>query len=138
MRRYLCILAALAVLTPGAALAEKAKVAVKREDCAQVTRHQPAADVAYKPGVDVNGKSVTPADLNGGTNLRLPEKIEIPITIELEKRLGIPKNNLYKAEPAIGKVVWRNGKLWFNGQPLHNDEEARLVAACREALKKSR
>src|SRR5688572_15205808 len=32
--------------------------------CREVIRHVPDADVAYKPGVDVHGKKVAPADLS--------------------------------------------------------------------------
>lgn len=48
------------------AAANGATVKVTRETCNHVVAHQPAADVAYRPGVDVNGNSVAPANLNNG------------------------------------------------------------------------
>lgn len=72
----LCLLAS-------AALAEDVTVTVSARDCARLLRHQPAADVAFKPGEGVKGKRVAPADLpgSGGTLNVLPEVFEIPITI---------------------------------------------------------
>ena len=40
-------------------------------------RHEPAPDVAYQPGVDVHGRAVAPADLNGGSQIELPDVIYI-------------------------------------------------------------
>ena len=118
------------------ATASAAVVAIRADDCAQILRHVPTADVAYQPGVDVDGDPVVPADLNGGATIRPPSQIEIPITVELDQRFGIPATpGLYKAEAEIGKVTYKDGQAWFNGQALETQSEAALIAACREHLK---
>ena len=71
-----CVLAALPALADD-------RVAVSRADCQRLVAHVPAADVAYKPGVDVHGKAVASADLPGGGNdlKLLPDVIEFDYTI---------------------------------------------------------
>ena len=128
--------ALLAVLAPAPAGA----VTVSAADCARMVQHTASADVAYKPGVDVNGNSVAPADLNGGSALvAVPEEIEIPITVELDERYGMGgSSNLYKPEAKMGKVVYKDGKAWYNGQPLQSNSQSALAAACRQRLNGSR
>ncbi len=105
MMRLLCasILALFVVVAPPAA-AET----VTREDCARLVAHVASADVAYQPGVDVNGNAVASADLDdeGG-------------------RIGN-----FDATAGIGAVTFRNGVVHFNGRPLSSPEARRLAAAC--------
>ena len=44
--------------------ARAALLSVKPDDCAALVAHVPDDDVAYRPGVDVRGNKVAPADLN--------------------------------------------------------------------------
>ncbi len=136
MRAIALILMAL-TLVPAAARAEKVKAKVTRADCQNVVSHQPDADVAYRPGVDVHGNAVVPADLNGGSQFKAPKEIHIPITIDIGKRFGVSSTSgLYDAEAEMGVVTWRDGKITYNGQPLNNQDEAALAAACRRILNK--
>jgi hypothetical protein len=123
-------------LAPAPGRAQPMTVTVVGDECSGATRHVPDADVAYRPDVDVDGAPVTPADLNGGRSLTIPDSFTIPITVDLARRFGIPPvRNLYKAEPNIGTVVFRDGEAWFNGQRLTSDDEAALIAACRQAAR---
>ena len=57
-------------------------VVISGQDCQRLVRHVPAPDVAYKPGVDVHGKPVAPADLPGSAGgYQLPDHIEFNYTI---------------------------------------------------------
>jgi len=70
-------------LLPGVeVLAQPATVTVNREDCQRLVRHVPAADVTYQPGVDVYGREVAPADLNGGVQIALPDTYSFDIEIQ--------------------------------------------------------
>lgn len=81
LNRSPAIPAILAVLlSPSLVLA--AEVTVTRGDCAQVVRHEPAPDTAYRPGADVQGRAVSPADLGGGLQWRPPETFTFAITID--------------------------------------------------------
>jgi hypothetical protein len=131
MARILALLMLCAVAVP--ALADT--VIVTREGCAALQRYVPSADVEYKPGRDmVNGKPVAPADLDGGVPpLKLPDKIEVIISVELQKRLGIPVDStLYKPETFVGTVsVAPDGRASFNGQPLQSDAAYELAQLCQ-------
>jgi hypothetical protein len=116
--------------------ADAQTVTIKAVDCAQLVQHVPATDVAYKPGVDVHGREVAPADLGGGVTIDVPKEFSIPITVDLQKRLGIPvdPNQFQTQNFTVGTVTWRDGQGFFNGQPLQSAESARLAALCQAQL----
>ncbi len=114
---------------------KNAEVIITRADCARLVEHVPAPDVAYRPGVDAYGRAVAPADLNGGAQIQAPETLRIPIEIDLLDRFGIPANPaLYESDIPIGEVVYRNGRLTFEGQPLQNEAAAELSRRCQNIL----
>jgi hypothetical protein len=119
--------------------------------CRQLTAHTPAKDVEYKPGVDVHGKAVTPADLGGGYNIptMTPEDISIPITIDLADRLGRSRARQqgntdpttadrpllkYAGEVPVGTVTFQGNTALWNGEPLAPQDQAVLAAGCRARL----
>jgi len=56
----------LSIFLVAAALQAAAQtVVVDSAACRALTAHQPAPDVAYRPGVDATGRPVAPADLGG-------------------------------------------------------------------------
>ena len=67
--------------------AQNRTVRVSEADCAHFVSHVPSADVAYKPGLDADGKRIVPADLGGGIAIAAPRNFEIPITQDLQKLL---------------------------------------------------
>jgi hypothetical protein len=124
------------VLTIAVCPAARADVAITRQDCQYLTRYQPAPDVAYQPGVDAHGKAVAPADLGGGSQIKLPETIYIPIEINIGRRYGIPANSpLWKATAEVGTVAVTGDQVTFNGQPLTPDDDAALAALCRDKVR---
>ncbi|RMD62947.1 MAG: hypothetical protein D6826_06185, partial [Alphaproteobacteria bacterium] len=81
-------------IAPGDAVAHDVVTArLTKSDCARLVKHVPAPDVAYRPGVDVRGRPVTPADVDGGVSIAVPETIEIPIKVDLQDRFGLPANS---------------------------------------------
>jgi hypothetical protein len=111
-------------------------ITVTRAACKELVSHVPDDDVTYKPGVDVRGNKVAPADLNGGSNIlnALPKEIEFPVTIDFFEYAGIAVPNGVSGEQNIGKVSYRNGRVYFNDQPLGDDaNNAELIEACRKA-----
>ncbi len=116
--------------------AHGATVKVTREACSHVVAHQPSADVAYQPGVDVNGNSVAPANLNNGPQIGVPKEIAIPISIDLQQRSGNSETDRnYDSDAQIGMVTYRDGQVFYNGKPLQGgDDQTRLAAACKRLL----
>lgn len=112
-------------------------VTITASDCSNLVRHVPTSDVAYKPGVDAQGRAVVSADLDGGIQIKAPTEFSIPITIDLQKRLGIPVDpkSFQTQNFAVGTVTWKDGRGYFNGQPLQSAESERLAALCQERLK---
>lgn len=111
-------------------------ITITNADCAALIRHVPAPGVDYQPGVDVEGNAVAPADLGGAPTIKLPDEVHIPITVDLAARYGIPAtSNLFKSEAYIGsaRVNLKDGRAWFNGQPLSSDEQHALSRLCMQA-----
>jgi hypothetical protein len=124
----------------------EAYLTVSENDCARLARHHAAPhnlddDVTYRPGRDVRGKPVAPADLApgfGGGGLVLPDAVVIPIEVDLFERYGIPANSAsFKGDVFVGEVVVdvASGRAHFNGQPLQSDAEAELAARCQRILR---
>lgn len=132
------------LLTSGAAIglmfaagsAMATEIMVQGDVCSGAVQHRPDAGVAYQPGVDAYGRKVAPADLSGGSAIRIPDTIAIDITVELQKRYGLPSDSrLFKPEARIGTLeVDRDGAMRFNGEPVSRDEALAVQAACRAAL----
>lgn len=113
-----CINIGLALVIPGLLLglpayaaaqaeAEPPKVRITKKDCQRVVRYQASADVAYQPGVDVRGNTVTPADVSGGFTVPLPDVFEFNITKDLTAYLDGPEEQL-EAEKAAAIAAERS------------------------------
>ncbi|WP_292911573.1 hypothetical protein [Niveispirillum sp.] len=115
---------------PAAAQTDAPTIRIDPAACRYVARHQPSADVEYKPGVDVHGDAVAPADLPDGYAIELPKSIDIAITSDIARRFGIATNNLYRGEAQIGTVTLQGNQVLFNGKPMQSAAEADLIALC--------
>jgi hypothetical protein len=132
-------------------------VQVSRRDCRRMVHAVMRDDVRFKSGVDVRGKPVAPADLQPRAAIQVPDTIVIPITVDLCQRVDLttgrhlcrnlvptpftpvqPKR--YEAEAQVGTVVARRGgrEIYFNGQPLHDQEAVLIREACEHFLKGER
>ncbi len=115
--------------------AEPIIIRVTAEDCARLVVHKPDADAAYQPGVDAEGRPVAAAEGDAPIRpLRLPEAYTIEITVDLQKRFNLPPNaKLYAGEAKLGNVtVMQDGQVFFNGEPIIDEEQAMLAALCQE------
>jgi len=108
-----------------------------------VTVHQPAPDVNYQPGRDVDsqGRPIAPADMpgTGASSALLDTPVVLNLQIPLRRLLGDrTPENLGRSETNVGTIAVdpRTGKLTFNGQPLEPQGEDALAQACREQLAK--
>ncbi|WP_019643612.1 hypothetical protein [Novispirillum itersonii] len=114
-------------------------VGINPSACRKVTVGSTSADVEYKPGVDVNGRAVVPADGPGGSldpaaGRKMLEVIRIPITVDLAKRMGLGAGGTkFGSEVPLGEVTLRNGQVYLDGAPLTNSEQQQINDACRRA-----
>ena len=106
-------------------------VTINEADCSRLVTHMSSSDVSYTPGVDVHGNAVVPADLNAQTQIKVPDVISIPVTIDLASNLGVTTRFL--ARSTVGEVkVSSDGRVTFNGQPINSDAEHELAKSCQE------
>lgn len=139
-RPHSLLLAFLVVVSPLAAA--DTIVAVTQDDCARLARHVASADVAYQPGVDVNGNAVASADLDDEGRLDLAGdditlNIGVPIvafsgTVSDETQFTNEGGKIgnFDATAGIGAVTLSGGVVHFNGRWLSSPEARRLAAAC--------
>ena len=121
-------------------------------DCQRLVRHIPADDVTYKPGVDVRGNSVAPADLSGGYSIGIPEDIHIEIGIDLADRLGLRENLCsggnpnspvvrkvlpYEGKAALGLVTIKGNDVFWDGERIAPQDELILAEACRQGMEEA-
>ena len=130
----------LLLLAAGTAAAQPKSVEISAKDCRALVRHRPAADVSYRPGVDVRGREVVPADLNPSP-IALPETYTIDITVDLFDRLGIPPGGdaEYEGDIRVGVVEFtEDRRVLFNGRPVTDEAQHELTARCQEILGQGR
>lgn len=108
-------------------------IVVTSGDCAALVEYQHSADVAYRPGVDVRGRAVVGADLAGTPRIALPDEIVIDVTVLVYQYLGqTPPAGLGDTRTTVGRLVFSDGKLTFNGQTLSDPASDAVAAACAD------
>lgn len=148
MRKYItpCFLALACFAEPALALT----ITVDDAACRSFATHRPAPGVEYRPGVDVRGRPVVPADLNQGFTLD-ERDIVIEVGADLARRLdssaargsrtttvrrpagtALPQS-AFGTGVSVGILTFEAGQLLFNGRPLNDPFEEELAALCSQA-----
>ena len=110
-------IAALAIIAGTTSRAAERTIAIARSDCELAVRYVPPRGVDYQPGVDVNGRPVAPADLNGEHRLQLRDSIPVIISDDLRKQFGLHDDSpLFDSNAFVGIVELRlsDRRLTFN------------------------
>ncbi len=117
---------------------------VTPDECAAITAHEPADDVAYGPGVDVDGTAVAPADLNASGRIDYnADDIVISIGNPLVATAGVVGDpaafeaaggriDSFGAESSVGSITLRDGEVYFNGRRITDNEARAIAEACAE------
>ncbi len=130
MTRIIALLALISAVF-GTSPSMAATATVTAETCAQLTEHVADADVTYRPGVDVDGNAVASATIGGGFQVKPPTEIKIPIQISPG-----PGSSLYStSDTTVGTVTYKNGRVYYNGRPVQDEEAARISRLCQQQLK---
>jgi hypothetical protein len=111
------------------------RIVVTRDLCNQVNvEHQPAPDVTYRPGTDVYGRPVAPADLpSTGTNNYGGLGSRTSTDILINPQAGGLNRGGVIGETYVGRVtVDANGRVAINGQPVQQDQ-SQLKQLCARA-----
>jgi len=124
------------ILVATAASAEVVRIETSQENCARIQKHVARNDVTYKPGVDVNGKPVAPADLQDQPKF-LKDEIVIDLALPLKDLYDVanpPNRKIQNAEVLVGTVRYEllSGKFYFNDQPLADTALYAIAEKCQE------
>jgi hypothetical protein len=126
------------LLLAGTASAEIRGVEVAPADCRILERHRPDEDVeagaAYRPGVDLAGRPVAPADLGGGRRPVVPPVVELGLAVEPLRGGRDPFGTAGSSIP-VGRVGidTRTGEATLDGRPLGPADREAMAVACRRA-----
>lgn len=136
MLRNFLALVLLVTTSAEAAQADGGRIRLSREDCRRLVEHRPDPGIDHRPGVDVRGKPVPPADLPG-SGLRLEPADEIEFEISFNPLEGGSAGRFGSTELFVGTVRFdlKTGAAAFNGVPLSDPEQAELSRKCSEALR---
>jgi hypothetical protein len=124
------------VLIGGAVVADTTKLVVSKKDCERIVKHKSRADVEYKGGVDVRGKKVKSADVDGGNPIKMPSEITIDIGFDLADKFGLGSGGKYEGKGKVGKVTVKGDKVYWEDQLLGQNEENAIAEACRKTYGK--
>lgn len=125
------MIAVLLAPLPGAA--ESLNLTITRQDCRllQPYEAETGQDPSYKPGVDVEGNSVAPADLDGGTRFRIPESFSFPLEVT-----PFPGSAFSSSAIRLGRIrVDSEGRAFWNGEPLSARDRYLVAQECRKNSK---
>jgi hypothetical protein len=115
----------------GVVVSADGRVMISPSLCADLASAFAVPGADYKPGVDVAGQPVVPADLPSTAPLPLGP---IEVGIDLKQRFGIGANShLMQHRPAVGLVTVLAGVAYLNGFPLADNERGAMLAACEAA-----
>jgi hypothetical protein len=119
----------------GVSVSSQGRIVLSADVCGKLRRvaaADPGAD--YRPGVDVDGNAVAPADLPSRAPPVALDDLPIVIGGKLQQRYGIAANStLLHRGALIGMVTLRDGLVYFNGEPISGNERDMMLAACAEA-----
>ena len=124
MRRLLAL--ALLAAAPQAAAQT---IVVDSATCRALVAHVPAADVAYRPGVDVHGRPVAGADLEPSAPV-LAREFSFDLQVDLAGRVPA-HSRLFEPALTVGRITMTpDGRFAFNGQPLGDPERVAIAELC--------
>jgi hypothetical protein len=120
---------------PNRAPVARPQLQVTAADCRRLVQAVPAGDVNYRPGLDVYGRPVAPADLDPAPPLGPPERMTVYIDADL-RRFGVPATSpLFEPFVGVGEISFdRNGGVFFNGRPLGGSEQTAIAEICRRQM----
>lgn len=92
-------------------------------ECRILEQYQTSGGADYRPGVDVRGKPVVPADINAAPPMGLDgQTIVVPLSIDMAERLQGQNIQGLDMASTLGFIeVGPNGRVIYNGQDLTSE-----------------
>ena len=99
--------------------------------CEQIkTNETLSAD--YKPGVDVHGNKVVPADINSSASNFLNDPIVIPLEVDLIERFGLSLPTEITLNPTVANIqIHQDGRIQYNDK----DVSDKIISECQKEEK---
>lgn len=127
----LCVFATLPALAEvpaaqpkGAVTAADGRIIVAAPDCT-------ALGAGFVPGIDGEGHAVAPADLPEAAAAVKPEAASIEIDARLAAHFSGRSSGARVGRTILGYVTVRDGRAYFNGEPLAPEASDAVIAACQ-------
>lgn len=102
--------------------------------CRRLPVHRPGPGVEHVPGGDtVGGRPVPPADLPGMGGVVGGVPVQVPVTMDLLRRLGVPVPHAATGLPRgaeVGALTLDGNRVLFNGQPIGPAAEDQVYLLC--------
>jgi hypothetical protein len=117
----------------GASAPARIEVRVDSTACQSLIAYNEPPGVEYQPGVDAKGQHVAPADLYPAPEIKLPESIDVPLTLDVLTNSGVSVPAGMEGKFAVGTLTFKGNAVYFNGQRLGGRDTAALEQACRKA-----
>lgn len=102
-------------------------VAVSPSGCAKL------AD--YVAGISTTGKTVAPADLDGGYRILAPTDFSLPVHVDLIQNYGFYESELHYGKIPVATVEVKDGRVFLNGKAIENADADLVSKACVSAVK---
>jgi len=137
------VVALIATLGPDTAPAHAADgaevVSIDARACRRMVRHVPDPDVTYRPGVDVRGRAVTPADLHdySAFEAMVPDTVTFYVVLDPFEAIGNPQHRgIESPGMVLGTVSYdiNRGVFSINDRPVTTEQEDALRRACSVGL----
>ncbi|MDD9901633.1 MAG: hypothetical protein OXT65_11690 [Alphaproteobacteria bacterium] len=119
------------------ATSAQAEPLISAEQCRALTVEVESHHADYVPGVDVRGNPVVEADVMAQPNIK-PEKLEIYVSVDMAKYIGIPAPDTMTGNTKIGVITVEKGEIRFNGELLEDQPLKALGNLCMETEKASK
>jgi len=88
----------------------------------------------YQEGVDAYGNPVVPADGGQNAAFAIPDRVDVPVNIDVMQAMGFQSPDGIKGEANFGTLtVLKSGELLFNGKEITNT----VNGYCRTHMNKS-
>ncbi|WP_373088889.1 hypothetical protein [Sneathiella sp.] len=133
MKLRLHVICLCGILATSVAGAEDFRLEVSKDSCDRIVKYVADPDVTYKPGVDVHGNAVPPADIDANS-IVLPDNIYVDLSLPIKDLLKNYNPKLKNADVYVGAIVFdiQSGRLLYNGQELSDPAQNAIAVECRK------
>lgn len=113
---------------------EQVKISI--EDCHRLLAENTKNDATYKPGVNVRGEAVAPADISPVMEIFAKQTIDINFGIDIAKKYFPDPNDAVTVNALLATVSIDAGNkiIEINGKPLDKGDSLIIKKACKMAV----